>query len=68
MFELFTNSGDPDESLGSVASDLGLHFNGIELMHSRNRAVKTKKNKKQKNNENFDRPETIVSVEIELKQ
>ena len=32
MVELFTNSGDPDQMLGSAVSDLGLHCLPITLL------------------------------------
>ena len=32
MVELFANSGDPDQMLHSVASDLGLHYLPITLL------------------------------------
>ena len=32
MAELFANSGDPDQMLNSVASDLGLHCLPITLL------------------------------------
>ena len=32
MVELFTNSGDPDQTLNSAASDLGLHCLRITLL------------------------------------
>ena len=34
MAELFANSGDPDQTLHSVASDLGLHCLPITLLGS----------------------------------
>ena len=32
MVELFANSGDPDQRLGSEASGLGLHYLPITLL------------------------------------
>ena len=32
MAELFANSGDPDQTLHSVASDLGLHCLSVTLL------------------------------------
>ena len=32
MVELFANSGDPDQTLDSVASDLGLHCLSFSLL------------------------------------
>ena len=33
MVELFANSGDPDQTLHAVASDLGLHCLPIPITH-----------------------------------
>ena len=45
MVELFANSGDPDQTLRSVASDLGLHCLPITLLGvSRLQGVKTNGN------------------------
>ena len=42
MAKVFANSGDPDQTLHSAASDLGLHFLPITLLGvSRLQSVKT---------------------------